>query len=112
MSNAHLNIKPGGFELYNSAKSRVWETPTKKANFIINKIPNLSIEKNHLILMTLKSYNQFNTTVYGMNDRYRGIENKRKLIFLNENDINKLGIRNGDKVDIQSHSKDNIKREV
>ena len=104
--------KPGGFELYNSAKNRVWKTPTKKANFLINKIPNLRIEKNHLILMTLRSHDQFNTTVYGMNDRYRGIENKRKLIFLNEKDIKKLGFKNGDIVDIQSHSKDNIKREV
>jgi len=103
---------PGGFELYNSAKNRVWETPSKKANFIINETPNLNLEDNHLSLMTMRSHDQFNTTVYDTNDRYRGIENKRRIIFLNEKDINKLGFKNGDFVNIQSHSKDKIKREV
>ncbi|MGB1226611.1 MAG: FdhF/YdeP family oxidoreductase [Poseidonibacter sp.] len=104
--------KPGGFELYNSAKNRVWETATKKANFIINQAPNLKLEDKHLSLMTMRSHDQFNTTVYGTNDRYRGIENKRKIIFLNEKDIKSLGLKNKDIVNIQSHSKDNIKREV
>ena len=101
-----------GLELYNSAKNRVWDTPTKKANFIVNEAPNLSLEENHLSLMTMRSHDQFNTTVYDTNDRYRGIENKRRIIFLNEKDINKLGFKNGDHVNIQSHSKDNVKREV
>ena len=103
---------PGGFELYNSAKNRVWETPTKKANFIINQAPNLKLEDKHLSLMTMRSHDQFNTTVYGRNDRYRGIENKRRIIFLNDKDIINLGLKNGDLVNIQSHSRDNIKREV
>lgn len=102
----------GGFELYNSAKNRVWETDSKKANFIVNKTPNLILEENHLVLMTMRSHDQFNTTVYDTNDRYRGIKNKRKVIFLNEKDIKKLGLKNGDFVNIQSHSKDGIKREV
>lgn len=101
-----------GLELYNSAKNRVWETPTKKANFIVNEAPNLSLEENHLSLMTMRSHDQFNTTVYDTNDRYRGIKNKRKIIFLNEKDIKKLGLKNGEFVNIQSHSKDEIKREV
>jgi len=103
---------PGGFELYNSAKDRVWETASEKANFIINEAPNLTLNENHLSLMTMRSHDQFNTTVYDTNDRYRGIKNKRKIIFLNEKDIKKLGFKNGDFVNIQSHSKDNIKREV
>ena len=101
-----------GLELYNSAKNRVWETPTKKANFIVNEAPNLTLEENHLSLMTMRSHDQFNTTVYDTNDRYRGIKNKRKIIFLNEKDIKKLGLKNGEFVNIQSHSKDEIKREV
>ena len=101
-----------GLELYNSAKNRVWDTPTKKANFIVNEAPNLSLEENHLSLMTMRSHDQFNTTVYDTNDRYRGIKNKRKIIFLNEKDIKKLGLKNGEFVNIQSHSKDEIKREV
>ena len=62
--------------------------------------------------MTMRSHDQFNTTVYDTNDRYRGIKNKRKIIFLNEKDIKKLGLTNGEFVNIQSHSKDEIKREV
>jgi len=60
----------------------------------------------------MRSHDQFNTTVYDTNDRYRGIEDKRKIIFLNEKDIKKLGLKQGDFVNIQSHSKDKIKREV
>lgn len=101
-----------GLELYNSARNRVWETPTKKANFIVNETPDLTLEKDHLSLMTMRSHDQFNTTVYDTNDRYRGIKNKRKIIFLNEKDIKKLGLSNGEFVNIQSHSKDEIKREV
>jgi len=103
---------PGGFELYNSAKDRVWETASRKANFLINEAPDLDLKENHLSLMTMRSHDQFNTTVYDTNDRYRGIKNKRKIIFLNEKDIKKLGFNNGDFVNIQSHSKDNIKREI
>ena len=101
-----------GFELYNSAKNRVWKTKTKKANFIVNEVPNLTLEKNHLSLMTMRSHDQFNTTVYDTNDRYRGIKNKRKIIFLNEKDVKKLRLSNGEFVNIQSHSRDKIKREV
>jgi len=101
-----------GLELYNSAKNRVWETSTKKANFIVNEVPDLTLEENHLCLMTIRSHDQFNTTVYDTNDRYRGIQGKRKIIFLNKNDIKKLGFANGELVNIQSHSKDDIKREI
>ena len=101
-----------GLELYNSARNRVWETETKKANFLVNKAPDLTLGENHLSLMTMRSHDQFNTTVYDTNDRYRGIKNKRRIIFLNEKDIKKLGLTNGEFVNIQSHSKDEIKREV
>ena len=109
--NASMESKTG-LELYNSAKNRVWETETKKANFLVNIAPDLTLEENHLSLMTMRSHDQFNTTVYDTNDRYRGIKNKRKIIFLNEKDIKKLGLKNGEFVNIQSHSKDEIKREV
>lgn len=109
--NASMESKTG-LELYNSARNRVWETETKKANFLVNIAPDLTLEENHLSLMTMRSHDQFNTTVYDTNDRYRGIKNKRKIIFLNEKDIKKLGLKNGEFVNIQSHSKDEIKREV
>lgn len=103
---------PGGFELYNSAKHRQWQTDTKKANFMINKAPIIAFEKGHLSLMTLRSHDQFNTTVYSTNDRYRGIKNQRKIIFMNPHDIEKQGLKDGDLVNIKSHATDNIKREV
>lgn len=109
--NASMESKTG-LELYNSARNRVWETETKKANFLVNIAPDLTLDENHLSLMTMRSHDQFNTTVYDTNDRYRGIKNKRKIIFLNEKDIKKLGLKNGEFVNIQSHSKDEIKREV
>ncbi len=105
-------LQDDGFELYNSAKNKVWDTPTKKANFLINNTPNLNLEENHLALMTIRSHDQFNTTVYDTNDRYRGIVNKRRVIFLNKNDMEKLSLKDSDIVNIRSYSKDKIKREV
>ncbi len=101
-----------GFVLENLASKRIWNTDTKKANFSSNLIPNLKLNSKHLALMTMRSHDQFNTTVYAKDDRYRGIKNKRKIIFINPKDIELLGFKNGDLVDIYSHSKDNIRRSV
>lgn len=79
---------------------------------MINKAPIIAFEKGHLSLMTLRSHDQFNTTVYSTNDRYRGIKNQRKIIFMNPQDIEKQGLKDGDLVNIKSHATDNIKREV
>ena len=53
--------------------------------------------------MTIRSHDQFNTTIYGLDDRYRGIHNERRVIFMNHNDIEKLGYKAGDKVDLYNH---------
>ena len=111
--NYNENIKkPGGFELYNGPKNRVWLTPNKKANFLINQAPDLELKENHLILMTMRSHDQFNTTVYEKDDRYRGIKDQREIIFLNPKDIKKLNFKNGDLVNITSHYSDEVNREV
>lgn len=96
--------EPGGFYLPNSAAERIWETDTKKAN--IHSAP-LSIftpsNKEHLTLQTLRSHDQYNTTIYGLDDRYRGISNNRMIIFLNPEDMQERGIKPTQKVDITSH---------
>ncbi|MFC5049423.1 FdhF/YdeP family oxidoreductase [Rubritalea spongiae] len=96
--------KPAGFYLPNNAKERVWDTPNNKANF---SNPELSIfeKKDHkrLILQTLRSHDQYNTTIYGLDDRYRGIGNERMIIFLNPDDMKERGIKPVQKVKITSH---------
>ncbi|MEI6432608.1 MAG: molybdopterin dinucleotide binding domain-containing protein, partial [bacterium] len=63
------------------------------------------LEPDQLLLMTLRSHDQFNTTIYGLDDRYRGIHGGRRVIFLNEADIERLHLTAGQKVDITSHFK-------
>ncbi len=94
---------PGGFYLPNSAREGVFNTKTGKANFTVAKVTPIEIEKDELIMMTIRSHDQFNTTIYGLDDRYRGIHNERRVIFMNHNDIEKLGYKAGDKVDLYNH---------
>jgi anaerobic selenocysteine-containing dehydrogenase len=95
---------PGGFYLQNNAKDRIWDTPNNKANF---GSAALSIFKkkdaSHLILQTLRSHDQYNTTIYGLDDRYRGIGNQRMIIFLNPEDMQERGIKPVQKLRITSH---------
>jgi molybdopterin-dependent oxidoreductase alpha subunit len=94
---------PGGFYLPNSAREGVFKTNTGKANFNVATVTPIHIEKDELIMMTIRSHDQFNTTIYGLDDRYRGIHNERRVIFMNHNDIEKLGYKAGDKVDLYNH---------
>ncbi len=94
---------PGGFYLPNSAREGVFKTNTGKANFKVATVTPIHIEKDELIMMTIRSHDQFNTTIYGLDDRYRGVHNERRVIFMNHNDIVKLGYKAGDKVDLYNH---------
>jgi molybdopterin-dependent oxidoreductase alpha subunit len=94
---------PGGFYLPNSARDGVFKTKTGKANFTVAKVTPIEIEKDELIMMTIRSHDQFNTTIYGLDDRYRGVHNERRVIFMNQNDIKNLGYKAGDKVDLYNH---------
>jgi molybdopterin-dependent oxidoreductase alpha subunit len=94
---------PGGFYLPNSAREGVFKTNTGKANFKVATVTPIQIEKDELIMMTIRSHDQFNTTIYGLDDRYRGVHNERRVIFMNHNDIVKLGYKAGDKVDLYNH---------
>ena len=92
---------PGGFRLYVAASEREWQTPNKKANFLV--YPGLEEDPpggNALTLTTIRSHDQYNTTMYGLNDRYRGITGRRDVIFVNDNDLSKRGLSHGDLVDV------------
>jgi molybdopterin-dependent oxidoreductase alpha subunit len=95
--------KPGGFRLYVAASEREWLTPTKKANFLV--YPGLDEDprvgnRESLTLATIRSHDQYNTTIYGMNDRYRGITGRRDVVFVNELDLASRGLKHGDLVDV------------
>lgn len=95
--------QPGGFYLGNSARDRTWRTTSGKANFLV--FPKIAPNPNHspkegLILTTVRSHDQYNTTIYGNNDRYRGVFGRRDVLFMNTHDIIGLGLEGGDLVDL------------
>lgn len=91
---------PGGFYLPNSAREGQFKTITGKANFNVAQFMPNEIQPGELMMMTLRSHDQFNTTIYGLDDRYRGISNERRVIFMNEEDIVELGFVGGERVDL------------
>jgi molybdopterin-dependent oxidoreductase alpha subunit len=95
--------KPGGFRLPNSAAMRVWNTATQKANFFIFsglEEDATAVDSDVLRLMSLRAHDQYNTTIYGLNDRYRGVFGRRDILFANPADIERLGMSEGDVVDV------------
>jgi molybdopterin-dependent oxidoreductase alpha subunit len=96
---------PGGFYLPNPAKERAFPTTSGKAVFFVHPLTDVTPEPGQLILQTLRSHDQFNTTVYGMNDRYRGIGQQRRIVFLNPEDMKDREIQPLQPVDITSHWK-------
>lgn len=101
----------GGFYLGNSARSHEWKTESGKAQFTVTPIPDMSLPEGQLKLMTMRSHDQYNTTIYGLNDRYRGVYNGRDVLFMNAEDVAERGLVEGDIVDITSHYEDGT-REV
>ena len=103
--------EPGGFYLPNSSREQSFTTISGKAEFNIAELPQHELQSGELLMMTIRSHDQFNTTIYGMNDRYRGIYNERRVIFMNEKDIADNGLLAGSVVDLIS-DKDGIRREA
>jgi molybdopterin-dependent oxidoreductase alpha subunit len=91
---------PGGFYLPNSVREGEFKTVTGKANFNVATFEPTQYKSDELMMMTIRSHDQFNTTIYGLDDRYRGVHNERRVIFMNANDIQKFGCKAGDKVDL------------
>jgi molybdopterin-dependent oxidoreductase alpha subunit len=96
-------ISIGPFYLPNLARDRVFETASGKATFTAHPLPNNDLPDGQFALMTMRSHDQFNTTIYGLDDRYRGIYNGRRVIFLHAQDIAELGLTAGQIVDLTSH---------
>ncbi|GAA4384205.1 FdhF/YdeP family oxidoreductase [Tsukamurella soli] len=107
-------IKPrGGFRIPQPARQRVFLTPSGRAEFSLAPLPDvIPTDSDVLVLQTMRSHDQWNTTIYSNNDRYRGIRNLRELIFLNEADMAARGLTEGDFVDITATSKDGSLRTV
>lgn len=113
-------LQEGGFYLGNSARQRQWQTPAKKAILHAHPLPDsilpqaaqALISQRTLILQTLRSHDQYNTTIYGMDDRYRGIKGERKVVFINPADIQRLGFQEGQRVNLHSLWDDQLERKV
>ncbi|MDF1605854.1 FdhF/YdeP family oxidoreductase [Nocardioides sp. YIM 152315] len=100
-------LRPGGFVLPHPPRdSRTFETASGRAEFGVSQLATLEVEPGQLVLQTLRSHDQFNTTIYGLNDRYRGIHNGRRVLFMNRADISNLGFKAGDVVDIHAAWRD------
>jgi molybdopterin-dependent oxidoreductase alpha subunit len=94
----------GGFYLSNTARNKDFSsTLTGKANFTINAVSDIVLQKNQFIMMTIRTHDQYNTTIYGLDDRYRGIINERRVIFMNPTDMKEQGLEKLDTVDLISH---------
>ena len=93
----------GGFYLPNAARNRVFNTKTGKAQFTVHELPQHDLGPSQFLMMTIRSHDQFNTSVYTENDRYRGISDGRRVVFLNEADIAAAGLRARQVVDLVSH---------
>ncbi|MAQ56714.1 MAG: hypothetical protein CMA47_00660 [Euryarchaeota archaeon] len=93
-----------GFYLPNPPRdSRTFNTDTGKANFRVNSISSISPAPNQFVMMTIRSHDQYNTTIYGLDDRYRGIKESRRIVLMCKQDMSTLGIRTGVMVDLTSH---------
>lgn len=102
----------GGFYLGNTARDRQWNTVTGKARFITASLPTLGLQEGQLRLMTIRSHDQYNTTIYGLNDRYRGISGERKVIFMNAKDMTVRSLVQDDVVTITSIAEDGVERKA
>jgi molybdopterin-dependent oxidoreductase alpha subunit len=93
---------PAGFYLPNSVREGKFQTPDSKAHFTVNSLPDYQLAPDEFLLMTIRSHDQYNTTVYGLHDRYRGISNGRRIVLINPADADMLGVTQGEEVDLVS----------
>ena len=94
--------EPGGFRLRVAASERDWATPDKRAHFLLAKglDEDAPLEAHELMLTTIRSHDQYNTTIYGLNDRYRGVSGRRDVVFMHPNDLAARGLKHGDRIDV------------
>ena len=110
---------PGGFRLRNTAGERIWATEPGKAVFFTHAVPQdtpvhraraRQLDQVVFTLLTTRSHDQYNTTIYGMDDRYRGVFGQRRVVFINPADIAQLGLKDGDWVDLRTAWGDGAER--
>ncbi|GAA2812160.1 FdhF/YdeP family oxidoreductase [Kitasatospora paracochleata] len=103
--------RPGGFALPHGPRdSRTFPTATGMANFTVNPLTAPEVPEGRLLLQTLRSHDQYNTTIYGLDDRYRGITGGRRVVLVNPADAAELGLTEGAYVDLVSEWKDGVER--
>ena len=101
--NYNEKVKDSGFYLpNNSRKGDFSKLKKKRAKFSVCKLPLHVVKDDEFLLMSIRSHDQFNTTIYGLNDRYRGIYNERRVVFMNKKDIKKFNLNSLDLIDIES----------
>ncbi len=94
-------IRAGVFHLPNAPRdAREWRTRTKRANFTVAPIRRRELAAGEFVMMTIRTHDQFNTTVYGLDDRYRGVFGGRRVVFMHEEDIRAAGLMQGQRVDL------------
>jgi formate dehydrogenase major subunit len=108
-------MNPKGFHLDVPPRRLVWPTPNGKANFL--PFPGLEVnapvaDPSMLRLATVRSHDQFNTTIYSNNDRYRGVYNDRMVLFMNAEDLAERGLQDGDSITLETISDDGVQRRV
>ena len=102
---------PGGFVLPHPPRDqRSFPTATGKARFTANALSVVRVPEGRLLLQTIRSHDQFNTTIYGMDDRYRGVRGGRHVVYVNPDDLAELGVRDGQTVDLVSEWSDGERR--
>lgn len=104
---------PGGFRMPLPPTERIWPTPTGKAMFSVFEGVDENRKgtgENILRLVTLRSHDQYNTTIYALDDRYRGVFGRRDVLFMNEGDMAQLGLEHGDRVDITTALEGSVQR--
>ncbi len=102
--NYNVRVRKGrGFYLPNGVKVRDFKTASGKAEFTVNPLPDLNRTEGDFVLTTLRAHDQYNTTLYGHGDRYRGVKSGREIIFMNQDDMKDRGFSAGEHIDVYSN---------
>ncbi len=102
--NYNLKVRQeGGFYLPNAPRDKKFTTDSAKARFSVNALQTIQLQKDEYLMMTIRSHDQFNTTIYGLDDRYRGIYNERRIILISEHDMKEAGLKTYQVVNLHNH---------
>ena len=100
----HRVRAPNGFLLPNPPRdSCEFDTDSGKASFSVHSLPDVKVQSGHFVLMTIRSHDQYNTTIYGLHDRYRGVHGNRRIVFMNALDMSERNLKTRDIVHMKSH---------